>query len=108
MPGVRDIHFVHFFIVYHLLARRIQRDSLLISTILAQNSHASRKHAGSKTASSKSQKEIVDARLYPAIVKLFDTILQSLNQMRMLSIVDESPDLAAAVDSRVSFTNARR
>ena len=108
MPGVRDIHFVHVFIVYHLLARRIQRDLLLISTILAQNSQASRRHAGSKTASSKSQKETVDARLYPAIVKLFDTILQSLNQMRTLSIVDESPDLAAAVDSRVSFTNARR
>lgn len=108
VPGVRDIHFVHVFIVYHLLARRIQRDSLLISTILAQNSQASRKHAGSKAASSKSQKETVDARLYPAIVKLFDTILQSLNQMRTLSIVDESPDLAAAVDSRMSFTNARR
>ncbi|KAI0286735.1 hypothetical protein BGY98DRAFT_1086767 [Russula aff. rugulosa BPL654] len=86
VPGVRDIHFVHVFI----------------------NSQASRRHAGSKTASSKSQKETVDARLYPAIVKLFDTILQSLNQMRTLSIVDESPDLAAAVDSRVSFTNARR
>jgi signal recognition particle subunit SRP68 len=109
-PGVRDIHFVHVFIVYHLLARRIQRDLLLVSTILAQNPQASRKVPGGKTASSsKSQKETtVDTRLYPAVVKLFDTILQSLNQMRTLSIVDESPDLAAAVDSRVSFTNARR
>lgn len=42
------------------------------------------------------------------MVKLFDTILQSLNQMRTLLIVDESPDLAAAVDIRISFTNARR
>jgi len=107
--GVRDIHFVHVFIIYHLLARRIQRDLLLISTLLAQNAQASRQRTGSKMASSKSQKGTsVDTRLYPAIVKLFDTILQSLNQMRTLSIVDESPDLAAAVDSRVSFTNARR
>jgi len=103
---------VHVFIVYHLLARRIQRDLLLISTILAQNAQASRRPAtatGSKTASSIPQKErVVDTRLYPAMVKLFDTILQSLNQMRTLSIVDESPDLAAAVDIRISFTNARR
>ncbi|KAH8992061.1 hypothetical protein EDB92DRAFT_1859621 [Lactarius akahatsu] len=107
-PGVRDIHFVHVFIVYHLLARRIQRDLLLITTILAQSAQTPRKSFGNKAASSKSQAEPVDTRLYPAVVKLFDTILQSLNQMRTLSIVDESPDLSAAVDSRVSFTNARR
>jgi signal recognition particle subunit SRP68 len=104
-PGVRDIHFVHVFIVYHLLARRIQRDLLLITTILAQSARLS---FGIKAASSKSQREPVDTRLYPAVVKLFDTTLQSLNQMRTLSIVDESADLSAAVDSRVSFTNARR
>ena len=62
---------------------------------------------GNKAESSKSR-EPVDTRLYPAVVKLFDTTLQSLNQMRTLSIVDESADLSAAVDSRVSFTNARR
>ncbi|KAH9060825.1 hypothetical protein EDB87DRAFT_1674605 [Lactarius vividus] len=107
-PGVRDIHFVHVFIVYHLLARRIQRDLLLITTILAQSAQTTRNSFGNKATPSKSQAEPVDTRLYPAVVKLFDTILQSLNQMRTLSIVDESPDLSAAVDSRVSFTNARR
>ncbi|KAI9460210.1 hypothetical protein BJY52DRAFT_288169 [Lactarius psammicola] len=107
-PGVRDIHFVHVFIVYNLLARRIQRDLLLITTILAQSGQTARLSFGNKAAPSKSQRETVDTRLYPAVVKLFDTSLQSLNQMRTLSIVDESPDLSAAVDSRVSFTNARR
>jgi signal recognition particle subunit SRP68 len=107
-PGVRDIHFVHVFIVYHLLARRIQRDLLLITTILAQSAQTTRSSFGNKAAPSKSQREPVDTRLYPAVVKLFDTTLQSLNQMRTLSIVDESADLSAAVDSRVSFTNARR
>ncbi|KAI0271579.1 hypothetical protein BC834DRAFT_860324 [Gloeopeniophorella convolvens] len=107
-PGVRDIHFIHVFIVYHLLARRIQRDMLLISTLLAQSAQASRKPTAGKPGSSKGQKEAVDTRLYPAVVKLFDTILQSLTQMRALPIVDESPDLAAAVDVRISYTNARR
>lgn len=50
----------------------------------------------------------VDARLYPAIVKLLDSVLQSLEQMRTLTIVDESPDLASAVEARLAFTKARR
>lgn len=52
--------------------------------------------------------EQVDSRLYPAVVKVLDTVLQSLNQMRVLSIVDDNPDLAAAVEARVCFTTARR
>ena len=50
----------------------------------------------------------MDSRLYPAVVKLLDTIVQSLDQMRNLSLVDESPDLASAVEARLSFTKARR
>lgn len=50
----------------------------------------------------------MDSRLYPAVVKLLDTIVQSLGQMRNLSLVDESPDLASAVEARLSFTKARR
>lgn len=50
----------------------------------------------------------VDARLYPAIVKLLDSVLQSLEQMRTLTIVDESPELASAVEARLAFTKARR
>lgn len=42
------------------------------------------------------------------MVKLLDTILQSLGQMRNLSVVDESPDLAPAVEIRLLFTKARR
>ncbi|TFK91525.1 hypothetical protein K466DRAFT_659987 [Polyporus arcularius HHB13444] len=99
--GTRDIHFVHAYIVYQLLSRRVQRDLLLTSTLLHQLHAAQKAHASSR-------KMHVDARLYPAIVKLLDSVLQSLEQMRTLPIVDESPDLAAAVDARLSFTKARR
>ncbi|KAI0757621.1 hypothetical protein C8Q80DRAFT_111545 [Daedaleopsis nitida] len=102
--GTRDIHFVHAFIVYHLLARRVQRDLLLTSVLLHQLHVAQKNHSGHASG----RKVQVDARLYPAIVKLLDTVLQSLEQMRTLSIVDDSPDLAAAVDARLSFTKARR
>ncbi|KAI8983213.1 hypothetical protein BD414DRAFT_490269 [Trametes punicea] len=102
--GTRDIHFVHAYVVYQLLSRRVQRDILLMSTLLHQLHAAQKSHSGH----SKARKVQVDARLYPAIVKLLDSVLQSLEQMRTLTIVDESPDLASAVEARLAFTKARR
>ncbi|KAH9855810.1 hypothetical protein C2E23DRAFT_882593 [Lenzites betulinus] len=99
--GTRDIQFVHAYIVYQLLSRRVQRDLLLTSTLLHQLHTAQRSHLGRR-------KVQVDARLYPAIVKLLDSVLQSLEQMRTLTIVDESPELASAVEARLAFTKARR
>jgi signal recognition particle subunit SRP68 len=107
--GTRDIQFVHAYIVYQLLSRRIQRDLLLITTLFSSQSPSpSRASKQTGVSSLKPKKEQVDARLYPAVVKLLDTVLQSLDQMRSLSIVDESPDLASAVEARLSFTKARR
>ncbi|KAG6830856.1 hypothetical protein H0H87_006916 [Tephrocybe sp. NHM501043] len=105
-PGGRDVQFVHAYIVYQLLSRRIQRDLLLVSALLTTS-----KASGSsvtKKSGKNSKAEQVDSRLYPAVVKLLDTVLQSLDQMRTLSIVDDSPDLASAVEARTSFTKARR
>lgn len=98
--GTRDIQFVHAYIVYQLLSRRIQRDLVLVSTLLG--SDTARTRGTSKT------KDQVDARLYPAVVKLLETVVQGLTQMRNLSIVDESPDLAAATEARLTYTKARR
>ncbi|KAF9455522.1 hypothetical protein BDZ94DRAFT_1327528 [Collybia nuda] len=100
----RDIQFVHAYIVYQLLSRRIQRDLLLVSALLT----TSKENPHGKLSNISAKPEQVDSRLYPAVVKLLDTVLQSLNQMRTLSIVDDSPDLAAAVEARTSFTKARR
>jgi len=119
--GTRDIQFVHAYIIYQLLSRRIQRDLLLITTLIHQSQtvhphpHAQtipgkRKGRATSTPSwaHAAQQIQVDARLFPAIVKLLDTIIQSLNQMRTLSVVDDNPDLASAVEVRVAFTKARR
>jgi signal recognition particle subunit SRP68 len=95
--------FLHAYIVYQLLSRRI-RDLLLVSVLLSSH----RSQATRPATLPKPQVETVDGRLYPAVVKLLDTVLQSLNQMRTLSIVDESPDLASSVEGRVSFTKAQR
>ncbi|KAL0945549.1 hypothetical protein HGRIS_014710 [Hohenbuehelia grisea] len=111
--GARDIHFVYAYIVYQLLSRRIQRDLLLMSALLGQQSSqpstkTSTKSRGDIPKPAKAVVNQVDSRLYPALVKLLDTILQSLGQMRTLSIVDDSPDLASAVEVRLSYAKARR
>jgi signal recognition particle subunit SRP68 len=97
--GTRDLQFVHSYIVYQLLCRRVERD-LLLATALVSSSQPSKSKTGKANA--------VDARLYPAVIKLLDTVLQSLEQMRTLPLVDESSDLGAAVDIRISYTKARR
>ncbi|KIM61928.1 hypothetical protein SCLCIDRAFT_1215538 [Scleroderma citrinum Foug A] len=99
--STRDIQFVHAYIIYQLLSHRIQRDLLLISTLLSS-------HPPSGQGVVSNGKEHVDSRLYPAVVKLLETVVQSLTQIRSLSIVDESPDLASTVETRVTFTRARR
>ncbi|GBE78690.1 hypothetical protein SCP_0115810 [Sparassis crispa] len=108
--GTRDIQFMHAYIVFQLLSRRIQRDLLLISTLLHQSqaSHHANPAKKSSASPSKPGKEQVDARLFPAVVKLLDSVIQSLTQMRTLTVVDESPDLASAADARLLFTKARR
>ncbi|KAJ7226111.1 hypothetical protein GGX14DRAFT_423922 [Mycena pura] len=101
--GARDIHFVHAYVVYQLLSRRIQRDLLLVSALMSSQSGA-----GASAHGQKADTEQVDSRLFPAVVKLLDSVIQSLNQMRTLSVVDDSPDLTSAVEARLSFTKARR
>jgi signal recognition particle subunit SRP68 len=88
------------YVTYQLLARRTQRDLLLVETLLASPTPAHGKQGESPTT--------VDHRVAPAVVKLLDTILQSLNQMRSLSVVDESADLTMAIEARLSFSKARR
>lgn len=102
---MRDIDFVHAYIVYQLLSRRTERDLLLMSSLLASSATPSSKESIAKVRRSA---EKVDSRLYPAVVKLLDTVLQSLEQMRTLSIVDESADITSAVDARIAYIKGQR
>ena len=94
-----------------MLSRRIQRDLTLVTALVTSSSTVSRKSTG-KTDGKKVGKAIendsTDARVNPAVVKLLDTVLQSLTHMRSLSVVDESPDLGNAIEARLAFTKGRR
>ncbi|EUC65497.1 signal recognition particle subunit SRP68, putative [Rhizoctonia solani AG-3 Rhs1AP] len=97
-PGARDAHFISSFITYQLLSRRTQRDLLLTEALLTTPTPGKQGEAS----------QAVDHRVALAVVKLLDTILQSLNQMRSLSVVDESADLTMAIEGRLSYTKAKR
>ena len=97
--GTRDIHFVHSYITYQLLSRRTERDSLLIGALI-QGQDQSTKTAAADSPS--------DPRVFPAVVKILDTVLQSLTQMRGLTIVDESPDVTSATEARIAFVKSQR
>jgi signal recognition particle subunit SRP68 len=102
MPSVdstRDAQFIHSFVLFHLLSQRAARDLVLISAL--QNSPPT-------NAKFVPSEEENDPRVNPALVKLMDTVLQSLNQIRELSIVDENPDLATHLDGCIGYTKARR
>ncbi|KZS90358.1 hypothetical protein SISNIDRAFT_457898 [Sistotremastrum niveocremeum HHB9708] len=102
VAGTRDIHFVHNYIVFQLLAQRTERDLLIVNALVAHSTPPTHGTSGVKDSAP------VDGRLNPALVKLLDTISQSLNQMRTLSVVDESADLATELDARILYTKAWR
>lgn len=110
--GERDIHFVYAYATYRLLSRRIERDLLLVDSLLSPSPvtppRLSPKPAKLGAAKGKEREPAADPRINPGLVKLYDTILQSLEQMRNLSIVDESIDLVPSVESRLTFSRAKR
>jgi signal recognition particle subunit SRP68 len=103
---------VYAYATYRLLSRRIERDLLLVDSLLSPSPVApprpSPKSAKSGVAEGKAKESVVDPRINPGLVKLYDTILQSLEQMRNLSIVDESIDLVPSVESRLAFSRSKR
>jgi len=105
---------VHTFTVFRLLSRRVERDLLLVESLTTPPPTTARSRptpkSGDKPTSKGKQKEVAasDPRLNPGLVKLYDTILQSLEQMRSLSVVDESLDLVPAVESKLAYSKAKR
>lgn len=103
--ATRDIHFVHSFATYQLLSRRTQRDLLLIEALV----NVANELPKAKSPSGREQPvNSEDPRVNPAVVKIYDSILQNLNQMRTLTIVDESSDVAAATEARIAYIRAKR
>lgn len=96
------MHFVHNYIVYRLLSKRVERDLLLVDALVEEAA------AQDFPSTSTKNQTPTDPRLHPALIKLLDAILQSLAQMHSLSIVDDSPELCERVERRVEVVKGRR
>ena len=79
-----------------LLATRMDRDALLVG------------HQLKRLARHAKQTRRRRLRTFPIVVKLLDGTVQSLDRLRDLSIIEEDPDLGAAVDVRSLEVRARR
>lgn len=113
------LQLAHSYIVYQLLSVRTKRDLLLIedtsSKLESREAKIREKEreyiikTGSRDED-KAEKKVRKhrARVYPSLVKIYDGIVQSLEQMRDLEAVEQDGDLAAKVEARIAFVRASR
>ncbi|KAK4056954.1 signal recognition particle subunit srp68 [Microbotryomycetes sp. JL221] len=113
------LQMVRSYIVYQLLAVRIKRDLLLVQDTALKLSSREAKikdkeleyitktgHRNERKAEQKIKRQ--RSRLYPSIVKLYDNVVQSLEQMRDLEAVEQDDELALKVEARIDFALASR
>lgn len=113
------LQLAHSYIVYQLLAVRVKRDLLLIhdteSKLAAreakileteQNFVLKTGAKDPKKAEAKIRKQ--RARVFPGLVKVYDGIVQSLEQMRDLDVVEQDGELGVTVEARIAFVRALR
>ncbi|KAK4052428.1 signal recognition particle subunit srp68 [Microbotryomycetes sp. JL201] len=106
-------------VIYQLLAVRIKRDLLLVQDTAAKLDAREAKirdvereyvaktgRRDEEKADRKIRKQ--RARMYPSIVKLYDNVIQSLEQMRDLEAVEQDGDLATKVEARIAAVRASR
>ncbi|TKA52104.1 hypothetical protein B0A53_04764 [Rhodotorula sp. CCFEE 5036] len=109
----------HTYVQYHLLSVRAKRDLLLVASTAAKLAARERKirHAEEAyTARTERRDPAVaegkikrlQAKVYPGLVKVFDTILLSFESMRDMEAVEQDDELATLVDARIAYIRAQR
>ncbi|KAK4704893.1 signal recognition particle subunit SRP68, partial [Phenoliferia sp. Uapishka_3] len=113
------LQLAHSYIVYQLLAIRIKRDLLLLgdteSKLKAREAKIADRERDFVATNGTKDPNKADvkvrkqrARVYPGLVKIYDGVLQSLEQMRELDVVEEDGELGVAVEARIAFIKALR
>jgi signal recognition particle subunit SRP68 len=113
--ATRPLSLANSYITFQLLSIRLRRDEALFASVLAK---LSAREAGKSTSHKRVSPQaapitIVTARrrakTFPVLIKLLESILQSLEQLRELDIVeDDSEDLAGIVDCKLAFDKSQR
>lgn len=97
----------HQYIVYLLLSHRIRRDLLLIDTLKSASIALPEDVAQFKVPGGKVRLEEA-VKTLAAVVKLYDTVLQSLGQLRDLAIVEEKDGVRAGVEGLEAYFHATK
>lgn len=104
---VQSLSLTHQYIVYLLLSHRIRRDLLLVNTL--QTSTLSLPQDVTRFAVPGGRAKVEDAvKTLAAVIKLYDTVLQSLGQTRNLPIVEEKDGVRTAVEGLEAYYHATR
>ncbi|GAA5899553.1 hypothetical protein JCM5296_006943 [Sporobolomyces johnsonii] len=115
----RPLTLFHSYVQYHLLAIRTKRDLLLIAStssklasreakiLQTEKTYVARTETRDPAvAEGKIQK--LRTKAYPGLVKVYDTVLLSLEAMRDMEVVEQDDELATTVEARIEFIRAQR
>lgn len=103
----KSLSLAHQYIVYVLLSHRIRRDLLLVDSLSAGKSALPSDPAVFKVPGGRAKVEDAVKSL-AAVVKLYDTVLQSLSQLRSLAIVEEADGVRRAAEGAEAYYHATR
>lgn len=103
----KSLSFAHQYIVFLLLTHRIRRDLLLVDTLSSQPSPLPSDATVFKVPGGRAKLEEAVKSL-AAVIKLYDTVLQSLGQARSLAIVEEKDAVRRAAEAAESYFTAIR
>lgn len=102
----QSLSLAHQYIIFHLLSNRIRRDLLLVENLAPSSALPADvsvlKLPGSRVKVEEAVKGLA------ATVKLYDTVLQSLNQLRSLAIVEEKEGVRRAAEGVEAYFHGTR
>ncbi|CAG8467691.1 16751_t:CDS:2, partial [Acaulospora colombiana] len=90
-----DLNFVYNYVAYNYLCRRIQRNLMLVDSLKQLETQ---EQSGTRLAGGK----------YQDIVKLYDNVLQSLNEIKDLPEIQNDPSLSHEIDAKIWYFKAWR
>ncbi|GMK54653.1 hypothetical protein CspeluHIS016_0112390 [Cutaneotrichosporon spelunceum] len=103
----QSLSFAHQYIVFLLLSHRIRRDLLLVNTLASSPSSLPADPTVFKVPGGRAKLEEAVKGL-AAVIKLYDTVLQSLSQARSLAIVEEKDGVRRAAEAAEAYFTATR
>lgn len=103
----QSLSLAHQYIVYLLLSNRIKRDLLLVETLYSSSTALPSDPTNFKVPGGKVKVE-ESVKILAAVIKLYDTVLQSMNQLRSLAIVEEKDEVRAGAEGVEAYFHASR